>query len=254
MSNSQLVDYIKISPHKTRNRTHKIDTLSVHCVVGQCSVETLGNIFSGTRAVSSNYGIGVDGRIGMYVEEADRSYCTSNAGNDHRAITIECACDPTAPYAVNQEVYDSLIILCADICERNGITKLLWKGDKNLIGQIDKQNMTVHRWFANKSCPGEYLYSRHGKIADDVNDLMHDKKNPVLYRVQTGAFRNKSNAMMMLNKLKSLGFPTYAIRSGDFYKIQIGAYADVANANAMAASLKAANFATYITTIGGTPA
>jgi len=170
MSNSPLVDYIKISPNKTSPRNHKIDTITIHCVVGQCSVETLGNIFAPTsRQASSNYGIGPDGRIGMYVEEKDRSWCSSNAENDNRAITIEVASDITEPYAVNDKAYAALLDLVTDICKRNGIKKLLWKGDKSLIGQVDKQNMTVHRWFANKSCPGTYLYNKHPEIAAEVN-------------------------------------------------------------------------------------
>lgn len=170
MSNSPLVSYTKISPNKTSPRNHKIDTITIHCVAGQCSVETLGDIFaSPSRKASSNYGIGPDGRIGMYVEEKDRSWCSSNAKNDHRAITIEVASDATEPYAVNDKAYAALLDLVTDICKRNGIKKLLWKGDKSLIGKVDKQNMTVHRWFANKSCPGTYLYNKHPEIAAEVN-------------------------------------------------------------------------------------
>lgn len=170
MSNSPLVSYTKISPNKTSPRNHKIDTITIHCVVGQCSVETLGNIFAPTsRQASSNYGVGVDGRIGMYVEEKDRSWCSSNAANDHRAITIEVASDTTNPYAVNDKAYKALIDLLVDICQRNNIKELKWKADKSLIGKVDKQNMTVHRWFANKSCPGDYLYNRHAQIASEVN-------------------------------------------------------------------------------------
>lgn len=170
MSNSSLIDYTKISPNKTSPRNHVIDTITIHCVVGQCSVETLGNIFAPTsRKASSNYGIGPDGRIGMYVEEKDRSWCSSSSSNDNRAITIECASDTTYPYAINDKVYESLINLCADICKRNNIKELKWKSDKSLIGQPDKQNMTVHRWFAATACPGDYIYNRLGDIADKVN-------------------------------------------------------------------------------------
>lgn len=169
-TNSSLVNYTKISPNRTSNRTHAIDTITIHCVVGQCSVETLGNVFAPTsRQASSNYGVGTDGRIGMYVEEKDRSWCSSSASNDHRAITIEVASDTYAPYAVNDKAYAALINLVADICKRNGIKELKWKADKSLIGQVDKQNMTVHRWFASTSCPGDYLYSRMGDIATKVN-------------------------------------------------------------------------------------
>ena len=170
MSNSHLVSYTKISPNKTSPRNHVIDTISIHCVVGQLSVEALGDIFAKkSRKASSNYGIGYDGKIGMYVEEKDRSYCTSSASNDNRAITIEVASDTTHPYKVRDAAYRSLIALLVDVCKRNSIKELKWKADKSLIGQVSKQNMTVHRWFANKACPGDYLYNLHSQIAAEVN-------------------------------------------------------------------------------------
>ncbi len=169
MSNSSLVDYVKISPNRS-TRTHKIDTVTVHCIVGQQSPEVLGAHFAkSSSGGSSNYGIGPDGRIGMYVEEKDRAWTSNNWQNDDRAVTIEVASDTKYPYAVKSAAYDALIDLLVDICKRNGIPKLLWKNDKSLIGQVDKQNMTVHRWFAYKECPGEYLFSRHYQIADAVN-------------------------------------------------------------------------------------
>ena len=175
-TNSPLINYTKISPNKTVNRKHAIDTITIHCVVGQCSVETIGNVFAPvSRKASSNYGVGFDGRIGMYVEEKDRSWCSSSASNDHRAITIEVASDKKEPYSVTDKAYASLINLVTDICQRNGIKELKWKADKSLIGHVDKQNMTVHRWFANKSCPGTYLYNKMGEIADEVNKRL----NPV---------------------------------------------------------------------------
>lgn len=171
MSNSPLVSYTKISPNKTSPRNHKIDTVTIHCVAGQCSVETLGNIFAPmSRQASANYGIGVDGRVGMYVEEKDRSWCSSNAANDHRAITIEVASDTTEPYAVNAKAYAALIDLLVDICQRNGITKLVWSTNKaDRVNHKNGCNMTVHRDYANKSCPGTYLYERHAQIASEVN-------------------------------------------------------------------------------------
>lgn len=170
MSNSPLVDYTKISQHKNSPRNHVIDTLSIHCYVGQASVESMGSWFSNPEAKAScNYGIGSDGRITLIVDEKDRSWCSSSPSNDNRAITIECASDSTHPYAINDRVYKSLIALCTDICKRNKIKELKWKADKSLIGQPDKQNMTVHRWFANKACPGDYIYNRLGQIAREVN-------------------------------------------------------------------------------------
>ena len=254
MSNSSLVKYTKISPNKTSPRDHAIDTITIHCVVGQVSVERLGEIFApASKKASANYGIGLDGRVGMYVEEKDRSWCSSNADNDNRAITIECASDSKYPYAINDAVYKTLIELCADICKRNSIKELKWKADKSLIGQVDKQNMTVHRWFAKKSCPGQYIYERLGQIAEEVNKKLKATEVTVLYRVQTGAFLNKSYADAMLAKVKAAGFSTYMVQTGKMYRVQVGAYKVRANAEKMAKRLKAAGFNTYITTVSGTP-
>ena len=172
-TNSPLVSYTKLSPNHSGQRTHSIDRITPHCVVGQCSVETLGNVFLPTsRQASSNYGIGVDGRVGMYVEERNRSWCSSSNANDQRAVTIECASDSKAPYTFKDVVYQRLIELCADICKRNGKTKLLWLGDKsktlNYSPKQDEMVLTVHRWFANKSCPGDWMYARMGDLAKKV--------------------------------------------------------------------------------------
>ena len=180
-TNSKLVNYTQISPNKDTNRDHIIDTISIHCMAGDLSVEACGNLFSRTSTdASSNYGIGSDGRIGLYVEEKDRSWCTSSESNDNRAVTIEVANDGPGPeWHVSSAAMKSLINLCADICKRNGIKELKWKADKSLIGQVDKQNMTVHRWFVAKSCPGEYLYNKHTYIALEVNKKLKKTKSKV---------------------------------------------------------------------------
>ena len=172
MSNSSLVSYTKISPNKTSPRNHKIDTITIHCFVGQVTVERMGKSWCNHGNTSANYGVAKDGKIGLYVDEKDRSWCSSNKANDHRAITIEVASDSRHPYAITDAAYESLIKLCADICRRNGIPGLKWRADKSLIGQVDKQNMTVHRWFSPKACPGQYIYDRLGTIADEVNKLL----------------------------------------------------------------------------------
>lgn len=183
MSNSSLISYTKISPNRNSPRNHAIDRISIHCVVGQCTVERIGEIFAPqSREASSNYGIGLDGRIGMYVEEKDRSWCTSSGANDHRAVTIEVASDTTHPYAVKEAAFAALLDLCTDICKRNGKKRLLWFGDKektlSYTPKDDEMILTVHRWFANKACPGEYLYSRHGEIAAEVTKRLTETEKP----------------------------------------------------------------------------
>jgi hypothetical protein len=172
-TNSPLTAYTKLSPNHSGQRTHAIDRITPHCVVGQCSAEGLGDWFaaSSTQA-SSNYGIDKDGRVGLYVEEKNRSWCSSSNANDQRAITIECASDTSEPYAFRDVVYQKLITLCVDICQRNGKKKLLWLEDKtktlNYSPAADEMVLTVHRWFANKSCPGNWMYARMGDLANKV--------------------------------------------------------------------------------------
>ena len=256
-TNSPLVCYTGLSPNHSGQRTHRIDRITPHCVVGQLSCERICSCFPKGRDASCNYGIGSDGRISLIVEEKNRSWCSSSGANDQRAITIECASDKTAPYAMNDAVYQSLIKLCVDICKRNGKTKLLWFGDKdkslNYEPKDDEMVITVHRWFANKSCPGDWLYSRLGDLAAKVTAQLGGKteESGVLYRVQTGAFSKKSNADAMLAKVKEAGFDTYMVQVNGLYKIQVGAYSVKSNADAMLAKIKAAGFDAFITTKGG---
>lgn len=179
MSNSPLVTYTKISPNKTSPRRRVIDTVTIHCYVGQVTVEQAGAWFSSANcSASCNYTVDRNGKIALIVDEGDRSWCSSNADNDNRAITIEVASGTTHPYEVNDAAYKALIDLLVDICQRNpGIGTLKWKGDKSLIGHPENQNMTVHRWFANKACPGEWLYSRHAQIAAEVNARLNTDSN-----------------------------------------------------------------------------
>lgn len=284
MSNSPLATYEKISPNKTSPRKHKIDTITIHCYVGQVTAKQGCDFFASTsRAVSSNYVIGYDGSIGLSVEEKDRSWCTggkdpktgkvikvngiSGADNDHRAITIEVASESNEPYAITDKAYKALVELCADICRRNNIKGLKWKGNKTLVGKPDEQNMTVHRWFAVKSCPGDYIYSRLDDIAKEVNAKLDEtttkkpnkttnkttvKAEPeTIYYVQTGAFRNKTYAEEEFHKVKKAGFNPYLVKVGSLYKIQVGAYKKKPNAEAMAKRLILEGFKSTVTTLTG---
>lgn len=179
MSNSPLVTYTRITKNKTSPRNHAIDTITIHCIVGQWTAKQGCDYFATTdRQCSANYVVGKDGSIGLSVDEKDRSWCSSNGTNDNRAITIEVASDTTHPYAVTAKAYAALLDLVTDICKRNGIKKLVWSTNKNdRVNHRNGCNMTVHRDFANKACPGEYLYSRHGEIAAEVNRRLQGASN-----------------------------------------------------------------------------
>lgn len=211
MSNSSLVNYVALSPNHSGPRNHKIDTISIHCMAGNLTVEQCGRIFANPNTeASSNYGVDSDGRIGMYVEEKNRSWCTSSAANDNRAITIEVANTVGyEPYPISDAAYKSLINLLVDICKRNGIPKLLWKADKSLIGKVSEQNMTVHRWFAAKSCPGNWLYQHHGQIAADVNKRLEEDEDVVRWKtindVPAGYYREQTQRLMNEGVLKGKG-------------------------------------------------
>lgn len=221
MNNSGLVSYTKLSPNYSSGRGgNSIYIFTPHCVVGQVTVERLGEIFAKpARQASSNYGIGKDGRVALYVDEKNRSWCTSSKWNDQRAITVECASDATEPYKFNDVVYARLIDLLVDCCKRNGKDKVLWFGDKNKsINYKPKSNemlLTVHRWFdKNRSCPGTWMFSRMQKLADEANKRLQKQPTPTptpptptptedLYRVrltwddkdsQKGAFKDYDNA------------------------------------------------------------
>ena len=202
MSNSKLVNYTKISPH-SNPRNHKIDKITIHHMAGNLSVETCGNVFQ-SREASSNYGVGSDGRVGMYVEEKDRAWTSSNPANDHRAVTIEVANDGGAPdWHVSDKALEKTIELCVDICLRNEIPRLNFTGDKS-------GNLTMHKYFTATACPGPYLESKFPYIAEEVNKRLEAAKAPEtpeateeLYRVrktwedaktQVGAYKILDNA------------------------------------------------------------
>ena len=177
MSNSSLVDCTVMSPNHSGKRIHAIDRITPHCVVGQLSAESIGGCFTNpSRQASCNYGIGLDGRVCLIVDEENRSWCSSSSANDQRAVTIEVASDSTAPYAFEDAAYNKLIDLCEDICRRNGKNKLLWIEDKdtalNYNPEDDEMLLTVHRWFANKSCPGDWMFARMGNLADEVTSRL----------------------------------------------------------------------------------
>lgn len=190
MSNSPLVKYTRLSPNHSGRRTHSIDRITIHHAVGHCSLQTLGNIFAPvSRCASSNYGVDDNGDIGMFVEECNRSWCSSSNANDQRAVTIETADDAYEPYRTTDKALAGLINLCEDICRRNGKTSLVWIPDKaKALAYSQKPNemlLTVHRWFSATKCPGTYLYGKMGYIAEQVTARLAGKKESS-YKVRIG--------------------------------------------------------------------
>ena len=158
------------------------------------------------------------------MEEKDRSWCSSSASNDNRAITIEVASDTKHPYAVNEKAFAALLDLVADICKRNGIKRLVWSTNKkDRMNHLNGCNMTVHRDYANKACPGDYLYNRHGEIAAEVNRrLGATAEKPTENKPATGEVIHTVKVGETLSKI--------AQKYGTTYQ-KIAAYNGIANAN-----------------------
>ena len=260
MSNSSLVNYTKLSPNCS-SRTGKISKITIHHMAGNLSVEACANEFQNTsRQASSNYGVGTDGRIGLYVEESCRAWTSSNRDNDNIAVTIEVANDSRDPdWHVSDKALESTIALCADICQRNGIAELNYTGDKS-------GNLTLHRFFASTLCPGPYLESKIPYIVSEVNkrlstgadtpqveNAVSGGSGGVTYRVQAGAYGNIKSAEKQKKRLEDAGLSKVNIYSVDdtLYRVQIGGYATKAEAIEQQAKVINAGFSCFVTTLSG---
>ena len=234
MSNSPLVSYTKLSPNHSGKRNHVIDTITIHCMAGNASVETCGALFANpSRKASSNYGIGSDGRIALYVNEANRSWCSSSSSNDNRAITIEVANNGGAPdWPVSNKAYAALLDLVTDICKRNGIKKLVWSTNKNdRINHKNGCNMTIHRDFSNKSCPGDYLYNRHGQIAAEVNKRLEGEEEVDIAKLISEMTNEQAYQLMQKAELhaKTLDEPAWSKNEGHWAKATKAGIVDGSN-------------------------
>lgn len=158
--------YENISPHKAK-RTHSIDRFTPHCIVGLWTAKQGADYFATTdRECSANYVIGKDGDIAISVPEDYRAFTSSNRANDDRAITIECASEKTAPYKFPEATYLKLVELCCDVAIRYNKKRVVYVEDKNYEPKPDELSITLHRWFAKKSCPGDWFVSM---IPDFIN-------------------------------------------------------------------------------------
>ena len=164
MSNSRLATYIDTSTGNYTKRKYDITRITIHHAAGVGNCNMLSNVLKSGRECSWNYGIGNDGVIGLFVEEKNRAWTSSNADNDHRAITIEvCNSTGSPSWKVSDKAYASLLNLCEDICRRNNIKQLTF------TGQLSGSNLTMHQWFKSTNCPGPYLGGKFPDICNQVN-------------------------------------------------------------------------------------
>jgi hypothetical protein len=202
---SELASAVMLSPNSAP-RTAKVDRITIHHMAAVSSAEACAASFLPTsRNASANYCIGNDGDLILSVEESRRSFCSSNRENDDRAITIEVSnSERNGDWPVSDAAYATLLDLCEDICRRHGIEELRYTGDTT-------GNMTLHKWFASTACPGPYLESRMQDIAAEVNRRLNspvpdEPDGDIIYRVQVGAFRNRSFAEALRDELREAGY------------------------------------------------
>lgn len=210
-TNSSLISYTRLTNNHSGQRNMNIDQVAIHHTASVVSVETLGEIFANpNREASSNYGIGNDGRIAMFVEERNRSWCTSSSAVDNRAVTIEVSNSSTGGnWPVSDKAFNALIDLVTDICRRNNIKEIKWKNDRNLVNKVDQQNLVAHQFVAPTACPGPYLLSKFSEIANRVNTNLKATTSTLTSSTYTN-MKNDSNEVVIWNFLKSKGFNDFA--------------------------------------------
>lgn len=249
MSNSEYVTYTRLSPNCSP-RTAPISKITIHhMAVVNGSLEGVGARFADPNSyASANYGIDSEGKVALYVDESKRSWCSSSSSNDNVSITIECANSAGNPdWPISDKCYAKLIDLCVDICERNGIKKLVYTGTKD-------GNLTRHNMFTQTVCPGPYLQARFPQIAEEVNKRLGKPAAPeptTLYRVQLGAFAARENGERLLNQVRAIASDAFMVQVDGLYKVQVGAFAQKQNAERLAEKLKSQGYQTYITTASG---
>ena len=275
------------SPNYTKGRVYnkkayRIDTVTLHCVVGHPSLKNLAAVFQGSRKASSNYGIDDNGNVGLFVEEKDRSWCSSSSANDVRAVTVEIDSDTKAPYAMTDGAVNGAIRLCIDICQRNGIKKMYWYSDKETalmkrdMLKADEGIFTVHRWFANKSCPGDFLFNKMGWVCDQVNTALEGvtpgpapqpqpsgkSLDELAKEVIDGKWGNGVDRVNKINTAYQSGVISYnytqiqnrvneMLAPKHYWRVQTGAFKVKENADKLVAQLQAKGYDTYVVQVGG---
>lgn len=161
---SKLASEFVPTSHYHKGRIHPMTRITPHHGVMVCNARVVAASFRGEDKKSANYAIGTDGSTVQCVKEEDTAWTSNSYDNDSRAITIEVANSSTQkPWPISDAAMESLIALMVDICQRNpSIGRLRYTGD--LSG-----NVTLHKWFYNTQCPGDYLEGKIPWIVEEVN-------------------------------------------------------------------------------------
>lgn len=189
--------------NNTYNKSGAILKITPHHMAGKMTGKQCAEMHARGNASSANYYIGYDGDICLGVEEKRRAWTSSSPSNDYLAITIEVSNDKIGgDWHVSDASLESLIKLCVDICQRNGIQALNYTGNKN-------GNLTRHNMFAATACPGLYLQSKFTYIQDEVNKrLKGDQPTPAPTPMPAPTYTQKD---FIKEVQKALGVPVDGI-------------------------------------------
>lgn len=185
----------------------RITKITVHHMAGILSAERCGQIFQNpNRNGSSHYGIGLNGEIGVYVEEENTAWTDSNWDSNIHSVTIENSNNVNGGnWSVSDATFDSLVKLCADIAKRNGLGRL-----------VAGQNLTWHSMYAATTCPGDYLRSRMNELAEKANAI-NDQPTPAPTPTPTPSSFNVGDKVTLKSWVDYNGTPLRQTR--DYYFI-----------------------------------
>lgn len=257
MSNSSMVSVVGYSPFTNGERRYVIDRITPHCIVGEFECERLPQFFDDEEC-SCNYAIAKDGRVALIVDEDKNSWCSSNQSNDQRAVTIECSSAVNQPYRFNDSVYNSLIDLCVDICVRNNMTHIIYIDDYVEAAKYDPPvgecQLTLHRMFSNKACPGDWFVSKIPDFLNRVNHKLaqaHGIETRGEWHLQIGAFQTTKYAEDMANKANASGLLKIPAKIEhnpvtSLYEVSCGHYDTREEAAELIEKLKHAGFSCYM--------
>ena len=179
MSNSSLASINVPAYHRNYAKGRdgrKIEKITIHHMAGVLTAKRCGELFQNPdKWTSSNYGIGNDGTIALYVDEANTSYCDTNWDSNCKSVTIEVSNSTTIGWKVSDKALNSLIKLVADIGKRNNLGTLV-KG----------KNVTWHSMYAATSCPGPYLLSKMDYIVAEANKINNPPKEETTTPIKKG--------------------------------------------------------------------
>lgn len=209
MANSSLVDVIvraDPSNYTSGRGGYKINHITIHHMAGILTAAQCGNIFAKKgRNGSSNYGVGSDGKVGLYVNEGDRAWCDSNWLSNCTTVSIETSnCKTGGDWPISEKTFDKLVKLVADVAKRNGLGKL-----------VPGKNLTWHSMYTATTCPGNWLRNHMQDLANRANGINYPPTSKDSFLPAKGywGYGDTSSKVGEIATFMNKTFPVYSPKS-----------------------------------------